>query len=224
MKLSTETIAVLKNFASINQGIEFKKGKKIKTISAGKTVLAEAHLTDEFPENFCIYDLNQFLSVYSLFKEGPELDFDTSNIVLKNGKTKIKYRKTAKEMIVLPPDKELKMTNIACEFVLSEQDFIWIMKTANILSSPNISFVSDGEMLSINSFDASDDSAHIQSIEIGDNKTGNKFNVVFKTENIKMIPGSYDVVVSSSGISHFKNKKDPIEYWVAVESKQSSFN
>ena len=60
MKLSTETIAVLKNFASINQGIEFKKGKKIKTISAGKTVLAEAHLTDEFPENFCIYDLNQF--------------------------------------------------------------------------------------------------------------------------------------------------------------------
>lgn len=223
MKLSTETLLVLKNFATINQGIEFKTGHKIKTISVNKTVMAEANLKDEIPVDFCVYDLNQFLSVHSLFKEAPELDFEESNVVLKNGRSRIKYRMTAREMIVAP-EKDVTVTGVTCSFNLSENDFAWIMKTANVLSSPNISFVSDGEKLSINSFDAADDSAHIQSIDIEGDVHGKSFTVVFKTENIKMIPGNYEVAISSKGISHFKNTNGDIQYWVAVENKQSTFN
>ena len=129
MKLSNETLSVLKNFASINSGIEFKQGNKIATISSGKTVLAKATLTDSFPEGFCVYDLNQFLSVHSLNKD-PELDFDVSNIVFKSGRSKTKYRKTAKEMIVTVPEKELSLPSNEISFTLSEEDF------ANILTVP----------------------------------------------------------------------------------------
>ena len=76
MKLSNETLTVLKNFASINQGIQFKKGKQLRTMSGGKSVLARAEIKDEVPEDFCVYDLNQFLSVNSLFKDSAELNFD----------------------------------------------------------------------------------------------------------------------------------------------------
>ena len=111
MKLSNETLTVLKNFAGINSGIEFKQGNKISTISSTKTVLAKATLKDEFPQNFCIYDLNQFLSVHSLNKD-TELDFDSQNVIFKAGRSKTKYRMTAKNMIVSPPDKELKLPSV----------------------------------------------------------------------------------------------------------------
>ena len=88
MKLSSETLAVLKNFVSINASMEFKTGNKLATISPTKTVLAKATIGDSFPQNFCVYDLNQFLSVYSLYKDA-ELDFDEVNVVFKSGKNKI---------------------------------------------------------------------------------------------------------------------------------------
>lgn len=108
MKLSKETVDVLKNFASINSGIEFKTGNKIATISSSKTVLAKATLKDDFPQDFCVYDLNQFLSVYFLNKD-PEIDFDESNVIFKNGRSRTTYRKTAKHMIVTPPEKVLTL-------------------------------------------------------------------------------------------------------------------
>ena len=111
MKLSNETLNVLKNFAGINSGIEFKTGNKIATISSTKTVLAKATLPDEFPQDFCIYDLNQFLSVHSLGKD-TELDFDANNVVFKSGRSKTKYRMTAKTMIVSAPEKELTLPSI----------------------------------------------------------------------------------------------------------------
>ena len=101
MKLANETLTVLQNFASINQNIEFKQGKKLRTISPGKTVLASATIPDEIPQTFCVHDLNQFLSVHSLNKE-TELDFDTQHVIFKSGRSKTKYRTTAKNMIVSP--------------------------------------------------------------------------------------------------------------------------
>ena len=137
MKLSNETLSVLKNFASINSGIEFKHGNKIATISSGKTVLAKAVVPDTFPEDFCVYDLNQFLSVHSLNKD-PDLQFDNSNVIFKSGRNSTKYRKTAKEMIVTAPDKELNLPSEEISFTLTEEDFTSILKAASILQSPHI--------------------------------------------------------------------------------------
>jgi hypothetical protein len=220
MKLSNETVTVLSNFSSINQGIKFKKGTKLSTVSSGKTVMATAGIKDEFPQDFCIYDLNQFLSVNSLFKDKPELNFTDTEVVFKNGKSKINYRFTAESMIVAAPEKELTLPTIDSSFTLSSEDYDWLMKTAKVLSSPNIGVVSDGDKIELITFDAKDDSAHTNSIEVGEGN-GKKYKIVFKTENIKLIPGSYEVKICFKGFGHFKNTKDDIQYWVAFEAKES---
>jgi len=220
MKLSNETLTVLKNFSAINQGIQFKQGTKLTTVSAGKTVLAQAELKDSFPQDFCVYDLNQFLSVNSLFKDSAELDFDDSNVIFKSGRSKVKYRMTAKEMIVTPPEKDITLPSVDCEFKLTQEDYEWIMKTANVLSSPHIGIRSDGETVEIITFDAADNSAHTNSVQVGEGN-GKKYTIVFKSENIKLIPGTYDVKISFKGIGHFQNTKDDIQYWIAFEAKET---
>jgi len=221
MKLSNETLSILKNFATINSGIEFKTGNTIATMSSGKTVLAKATIKDEFPQAFCVYDLNQFLSVHSLNKD-TELDFDDKNIIFKAGKQKIKYRKTEKSMIVTPPDKELKLPSAEISFSLTEDELASILKTAAVLQSPNISVESDGDKVYIVASNVQDSSAHTNSFEVGDGN-GQKYKMVFLTENLKMIPGAYDVEISSKGLSSFKNKNVDIQYWVATEAKYSKF-
>ncbi len=222
MKLTSETLSVLKNFASINQGIEFKKGNTIRTMSSGKTVLAKATLKDEFPQDFCVYDLNQFLSVHSMF-DNTELEFDANHVIFKSGTKKAtKYRKTAKEMIVTAPDKELSLPSVDISFHLTKEDFSDILKSAGILQSPHIAVESDGTKVKLTTFNAKDDSAHTNSIEVAAG-TGITFKMVFLTDNLKMIPGAYDVEISSKGLASFKNKSVDIQYWVATESKESKF-
>jgi len=220
MKLSNQTLAILKNFSTINKGIQFKVGSKLATISSGKTVLANAVLTDEFPTDFCVYDLTQFLSVYSLFKDSVELEFDNSNIIFKSGRSKIKYRMTAPEMIILPPENGITLPSVDCSFTLTADDYDWVMKTCSVLSSPHIGIKSDGEKVEIITFDANDDSSHTNSIEVGA-ANGESYLVVFKVENIKMIPGTYEVNISFKGIGHFKNTDEDVQYWIAFESKES---
>ena len=221
MKLSNDTLAVLKNFASINSGLEFKAGNILSTMSPGKTILAKATLKDTFPVDFCVYDLNQFLSVHSLYKDA-DIDFDDANVVFKSGKSKIKYRKTAKEMIITAPEKELNLPSVDVSFKLTEEVFSSIKKSANVLQSPNIAVESDGEKIYLTCFNAKDDSAHTNSIEVGDT-SDRKFKMVFLEENLKMIPGSYDVEISSKGLASFKNTTQEIDYWIAIEAKDSIF-
>ena len=222
MKLSNETLTVLKNFAGINSGIEFKKGNKIATISSTKTVLAKATLTDDFPQDFCIYDLNQFLSVHSLGKD-TELDFDANNVVFKSGRSKTKYRMTAKSMIVAAPEKELKLPSVDGSFKLKEEDMAQALKNAAVLGSPNIAFESDGSKISVTNFNAKDDSAHTNTIEIGSTDNDKVYKAVFLVENFKMIPGTYNVEISSQGLATFVNEKGDLQYWIAIEAKESKF-
>jgi len=220
MKLSNETLTVLKNFATINPGIEFKTGKKLATVSANKSVMAQATVFDDFPDTFCVDDLNEFLSVHSLFKDKAELNFDEHNIIFQGGRSKIKYRKTAKNMITTPPDKVLTLPSVDVNFTISAEDLDWILKTSSVLKSPNVAIQSDGDTIEIATFDTSNDAAHDNSLQIGEGN-GKKYKVVFHTESFKMIPGSYNVQISFKGIAHFKNTKDDIQYWIAFEAKHS---
>lgn len=219
MKLSNETLTVLKNFASINPGIEFKSDKRLSTISATKTILARAGIKEEFPADFCIYDLNQFLSVQSLYKDG-EIDFDDKNVFFKTGRKKLTYRKTQKTSIVIPPEKDLVLDTVDVSFTLKEDELASLLKTASILQSPNIAFTSDGEKIYAVTCDAKDDSAHTDSTEVADGN-GKKFKALFLTENFKMIAGTYEVQLCSRGLSYFKNTKEDMQYWIAIEAKDS---
>ncbi len=220
MKLSDNTIAVLRNFGAINSGIFLKQGKVVKTVSAGKNILAQATIPDEIPNDIGIYDVNEFLSVVSLHKDDLELAFDSKNVVISGlkGRSQIKYRSCDASMIVTPPEKELQMPAAEIQFDLSEDDFRWIMNAANVLGSPQISVQCDGDQITVNTLDVANDSAHTESLTLDDSGNGNSYKMIFKTENIsKVLPGSYEVKISSQGISHFKNKKFPIEYWITTE-------
>ena len=220
MKLSSETIGVLKNFGSINSGIFLKKGKTVKTVSSHKNILAQATIPDEIPADFGIYDLNEFLSVVSLHKDDLNLEFDSKNVVISGlkGRSKIKYRSCDATMVVSPPDKALALNDPEIQFDLSAEDFRWILDAANVLGSPQISVESDGTKITLNTIDVSNDSAHTESLELDVEGSGNKYKMVFKTENIsKILSGSYEVKISSKGISHFKNKKTALEYWITTE-------
>ena len=219
MKLSNDTLNVLKNFASINQSIMFKKGKTLKTVSGGKNVLAEATISEEIPADFGVYNLNEFLSVLSLHKEDATLDFDNENVLISGlkGRSKIKYRFCGAGLIVAAPDKQLAMPEAEITFELSADDFDWVMRAANVLSSPNIVVESDGEAVFITTTDLANSAAHTDSLEIAKGN-GDKYRMFFKTENFKMLAGGYDVKISSKGISHFKNKTLNIQYWIATET------
>ena len=220
MKLSNETLSVLKNFGAINQGILFKKGKTLKTVSSHKNILAEVTIKEDIPADFGVYDLNNFLSVVSLHKDDPSFEFDSKHVVIcgNKGRSKIKYRFCEPTMIVVPPEKQLTMPSPEITFELSGEDFDWIMRAANVLSSPQIAVESDGTKVQIVTIDLQNDSAHTDALEILDGN-GDKYRMVFKTENLsKLMSGAYTVSISSKGISHFKHKSADLQYWITTET------
>jgi hypothetical protein len=218
MKLSDNTLTLLKNFATINQGIMFKKGKTLRTVSSQKNVMAEATINEEIPTDFGVYDLNNFLSVLSLHKDDPVLDFQDNNVLISGlqGRSKIKYRFCAPHMIVAAPEKAIAMPEPEISLTLSQEDFDWILKAASVLSSPFIAIEADGSKLFVTTFDPQNDSAHTESLEIAESKK--TFKMLFKVENLKMISGDYDVKISSKGISNFKHKTLNLQYWIATET------
>jgi hypothetical protein len=220
MQLSNDTINVLKNFGAINQGILFKKGKVLKTMSSGKNILAEVTIKEDIPTEFGIYDLNKFLSVVSLHKDNPTFEFGDKEvkIVGNKGRSKMKYRFCEPTMIVTPPEKQLAMPNPEVSFSLSAEDFDWIMKAAGVLGSPQIAVESDGSKVTITAFDSSDSSAHTDALEVSAGN-GDKFRFIFKTEHLtKLFGGAYDVQISSKGISNFKHKTVELQYWISTET------
>lgn len=221
MKISPETNAILKNFAGINQGIFFKKGSMISTMSPQKNILADAKITEEIPQDFGIYDLNNFLSVTSLFKEGSELEFDASHVIIKGmgGRSKIKYRITDPSMIVVAPDKRPSLPSVDVKFTFSKEDFDWCIKTASVLSAPHIAVESDGTTVTLVSFDESNDASHTNSLTMNDvDPADNVYKLVFKTENLKVIPDTYLVEISAKGISTWTSLANEIKYFITIET------
>lgn len=227
MKISQETSKILKKFSTINQGILFRKGNLISTISPQNNIRAEAVVPEYFPQDFGIFDLDNFLSVTSLFKDGYELEFDDKHVIVvgMGGRTKIKYRFTDESMIVAAPEKKPKLPNVDVKFTISQDDLNWVMKTANVLGSPNVSVESDGTTIKLVTFDISDNSAHTQALELTDSEINTDdptFKLIFKTENLKLLPDTYFVEISARGLSTWTSTTQEIKYWIALEM-QSKF-
>lgn len=225
MKLSNETLAILKNFASINSGIMFKKGDVLSTVSPQMNILVDAKIQETITQDFGIYDLNNFLSVMSLFKDGADLEFEAKNVVITGmgGRSKTKYRFTEPSMIVVAPDKRPVLSTIDFEFTLTEDDFNWITRTANVLNVPNISVKSDGNKVYLSAFDSNDDSAHTNSVQLDGVSVDKSFNLIFKVENLKMISGTYNVQICSKGIAKFVDPVKDITYYITLETS-STYN
>lgn len=219
MKLSDTTLTVLKNFAGINNSILVKKGNKLRTISVAKNILAEAEITEEFPREFAIYDLNQFLNGLGLHQD-PDLDFkEDSHITIREGKRRVKYFFADPNVIVSPPDKEIQLPSSDVCFQLESVTLEKLLKAAAVYQLPDLSAVGESGVIRLVVRDKKNDTSNEYSIVVGE--TDQEFVFNFKVENIKIIPGAYDVVVSSKLLSQFTNSKYNLTYWIALEPDSS---
>ena len=215
MQLSSDTVAILKNFSDINQNILVKPGNTLQTISTLKNILASADIKEKFDSEFAIYNLPEFLRAYDLFDKS-ELKFNgAQNMVIKdaNGRQSIKYY-FADKSVVVSPSKTISMPDKYVTFTLKKENFNKLMRGVTTLNLPDIAVKGDGKEISIVAIDKKTPS-NDYSIVVGE--SDKKFTAYFKTENFKMIEDDYDVAISKAKISHFINKSKPIQYWIAIE-------
>ncbi len=215
MKLSDKTLTLLKNFSTINQSILFKQGSSLRTISVMKNILAEATIDEDLPKDFGIYDLNQFLNGLGLHNS-PELDFGSENyVVIKEGRMRSKYFFADPNVIVTPPDKEITLPSEDVTFELRHSQLDKLLKAAAIYQLPDLSVVGENGVVKILVRDKKNDTSNNFSIVVGDTEANFSFN--FKVENIKILPGTYNVVVSQKLLSRFTCQNYALKYYIALE-------
>jgi len=216
MKIDANTISVLKNFAKINPSIVIQEGNTLKTISPSKTIMAKANVPTQFGQRFAIYNLDRFISTLSLFNE-PELKFSEKFVDIGDNNKSTHYTYADESTITKVPEKEITLPSVDVSFRLTNENLKDVEKASGVLQLPEIVVSGDGSKVYLQAADTKNPSGDIYSIAIGE--TDKTFKAIFKSENIKIIPGDYDVSICSRGISHFKGSE--AEYWIAVESSST---
>ncbi len=221
MTLCDNTLMVLKNFAGINNSILVKKGSKLRTMSVAKNILAEADINEDFPREFGIYDLNQFLNGLSLHQD-PNLDFsEDTYLTIREGKRRVKYFFADPQVIVTPPEKEIDLPTKDVCFQIESVTLDKLLKAAAVYQLPDLSAVGKNGVIKLVVRDKKNDTSNEFAIVVGETDKDFVFN--FKVENIKIIPGAYDVVISSKLLSKFTNTNMSLVYYIALEP-DSVFN
>ena len=215
MKLSDNTLTVLKNFAGINNSILVKQGTRLRTISVAKNILAEASIEEEFPRDFAIYDLNQFLNGLGLHQD-PEMDFSPNTyLTIREGKRRVKYFYADPNVIISPPEKEITLPSEDVHFQLDSTSLDKLLKAAAVYQLPDLCVVGEAGVVKMVVRDKKNDTSNVYDITVGE--TDKEFTFNFKVENIKIIPGAYEVIVSSKLLSKFTNTQYDLKYFIALE-------
>jgi len=215
MNLSDKTLTILKNFAGINNSILVKQGNTLRTISVAKNILAEARIEENFPRDFAIYDLNQFLNGLGLHQD-PQMDFtESSYLTIREGKRRVKYFFADPQVIISPPEKEIKLPSEDVNFQLDSTSLEKLLKAAAVYQLPDLSAVGEAGVVKLVVRDKKNDTSNEFAIVVGE--TDREFTFNFKVENIKIIPTTYNVTVSSKLLSRFTNHDHDLEYFIALE-------
>ncbi len=215
MNLSDKTLTILKNFAGINNSILVKQGNSLRTISVAKNILAEARIDEEFSRDFAIYDLNQFLNGLGLHQD-PELDFkEDSYLTIREGRRRVKYFFADPAVIISPPEKEITLPSEDIRFKLESTCLEKLLKAAAVYQLPDLSAIGEAGVVKLVVRDKKNDTSNEYAITVGE--TDKEFTFNFKVENIKIIPGAYDVGVSSKLLSKFQNTQHNLKYYIALE-------
>ena len=220
MKVSERTTNLLKNYANINQSIEFREGNVLKTVSPLNTILASVEIEEEFPRTFPIYELSRFLGTLNLFNN-PELDFTDNGVNVTDDKHEATYRYCgSSSMFQTPPEKDITFPEPEVEFQLTQELFKKTINAANTLGLPEIVVEGDGSEIKLLVSDTGNVSSDNFSTKVG--STDKTFHMIFKTENFSTIAeGAYNVSLSSKRISHFKREGDSLQYWIALEQNST---
>ena len=213
MKLSESTVSVLKNYSTINQNLLVREGSVLSTMSAMKNIVAQSTVDEEFSQEVAIYDLNEFLASMSLFNS-PDLKFKDDFVIMseEGKKSSLKYW-YSDPSVVTTVTKEINMPECEVEFTLSSDVLSNVQKAAAVIGAPDMVL----ENGSLRVTDKKNDTANAYSIDVVDTDDDVDYKFWFKVENLKLLSGDYNVSVSSKRISHFKNAKVDIEYFIALE-------
>jgi len=223
MELSDNTLTTLKNFSSINPNMMIRTGKTIKTISEARTVLARANVDEEFPIDFGIYDLNEFMGVLGLV-DTPRLKFEDDYVVVNDstGRSKVKYFYSSEDTLTTP-QKDITMPEANVKFTLDNDTMNKLKRAASTLGHSEISISGSDGVLSLSVVDSQNMTSNAFSIDIdGDFTDDAVFNFILSTNNLKILPGDYEVEISSKLITQFSHKSLDVRYWIALE-KSSTF-
>ena len=219
MKLSEQTVSILKNFSAINQNLVIKQGSEISTMSAMKNIVSKSKVDETFPVEFAIYDLNEFLSAMSLFTN-PDLDFNDNFVTITETGSNSKSLKYwySEPSVVTTPSKEVTMPSVEVKFPMNSDILSEVQKAAAVIGAPDM--VLEDDELRVT--DKKNDTANSYSTSL-DTKSEDDaaYKFWFKVENLKLMSGSYDVEVSSKSISHFTNSAVGVEYWIALEPEST---
>lgn len=217
MKLSENTMNVLKNFSSINDGLVLQKGTKQRTMAPDQTVLIEAILSDDFPEQFGIYELNKFLGNITTLND-PDLTFTGNSVMMEDSDIKLNWYSCSPSLIVSPPDKELVMKNIDITFDLSADLLKKILRLSLMNNLSNITLLGKNGELRLQTHERKNDTSNFAFTKIAKHD-GADFTVSFKADKFKMIPDDYRVEVSIGTFAKFTNKSGNLIYYIAQETK-----
>ncbi|MDP7367150.1 MAG: hypothetical protein QGH83_07805 [Candidatus Pacebacteria bacterium] len=217
MKLSENTVNVLKNFSDINQNILVKSGSELQTMSTMKNILGTANVSENFPRNFGIYDLNEFLGVLTLV-DSPELKFENdSYLTVNGGYTKIKYFYSDPSILTTPPE-VFNPPEVGQSITITEKKLKDVLKASAVMQLPDILIRSDNQTILIEATDVKNTTSNNYTLDLGVTRVGGDFNYHFKADNLKLISGDYELFGSEeSGVSNWEGKK--ASYWIAMEAK-----
>ena len=218
MKLDNETLEVLKNFSTINSNIVINVGNKLRTISEAKNILASYDSAQTFDSEFGIYDLSEFLSVYSMFDD-PDLSFDEDMkyVTFKEGRRSVKYF-FSDPSILTTSTKDVKMPPTDVTVTLTEDTIASMKKAAAVLRVTDAVITPDDNgNIVLTVTDSKNSTANSFEIVVGEGYEGESFSFVFAISNFKMIPDDYEVSISSKLISKFEGSNKGVEYYIALE-------
>lgn len=223
MELNESTLNVLKNFSEINSNMLFKQGNAIRTMSEARNVLATAHVDQDFPQQFGIYDLKEFIGVLSLVDK-PNLKFADEHVTISDtsGRSKVRYFFSPEETLTTP-QKDINMPECEVKFTLDTDTLNKLKGAASTLGHDEVSITPGDGVLTLSVLDKDNSTSNTYSIDIPfDVKPDSGFNLIMSISNLRLIPGNYEVSISSKLISEFKNKEVNVTYWIALE-KSSTF-
>tara|TARA_B100000035_G_scaffold118372_1_gene100371 strand:+ start:24 stop:689 length:666 start_codon:yes stop_codon:yes gene_type:complete len=217
MKISDNTIGILRNFSDINANILFKPGKTLSTMSTMKNIMAQADVEEEFESEFGVYDLPEFLRAIDSFQT-PVLKFNgTANLKIQDEKSTLSARYAFADKSTLRyPSKQISMPDKTVTFSLKNSDYESVKKLYTNLSLPDIAFKGEKGKIKLVALDKKNSNSNESSVTVGE--TDLEFTAYIKAENMKIIPGEYDVALSKAKIAHFINKKVKVQYWIALEA------